>query len=285
MRKVIFVADFFIDQHVGGAEINDNTLIQWLIFEDLFYERKNCKEVDKDYILENRDKVFIIGNFSTLPKLSHIAFSLVDYIIYEHDYKFLASRNPVHYENFKAPLEEIIHSNFYKKAKAVICLSKMHMEIFAKNLELNNLKNLHCSLFDDKKIDLLLELSKTAKSKEYAIIDSDDPRKNRSKSIAWCRSKGIKFDLISHQDNAEFLKILSQYKNLVFHPGHPEPTPRIAVEAKLMGVNLIAPKELIGVAHEYWWSWEPKKIAEELKAIRENAFKMFRELLKDNSSF
>ena len=44
--------------------------------------------------------------------------------------------------------------------------------------------------------------------------------------------------------------------------GHPEPTPRIAVEAKLMGVKLMAPKKLIGVAHEYWWDWEPEKVAE-----------------------
>ena len=62
---------------------------------------------------------------------------------------------------------------------------------------------------------------------------------------------------------------------------HPEPTPRIAVEAKLMGVNLIANKKLIGVANEYWWNWTPDKIAEELVVIRNKALEIFKDLAKD----
>jgi len=279
MRQVIFVADYFADQHLGGAEINDNTLVQWLKDSDLFFDRKNCSELTKEYILSNKDKVFIISNFASLNMQLSPYLALTDYIIYEHDYKFLASRNPILYKDFVAPKNLIININFYQNAKAVVCLSKMHREIFDKNIKLDNIMHINCSLFDDKKIGLLNSLYSTDKSKKYAIMKTNNPTKKMPQTMAWCDKKGIKYDLISHNDNNEFLKIMSQYENLVFMTGHPEPTPRIAVEAKLMGVNLIANKKLIGVANEYWWDWEPPKITEELVNIREGAFKMFEGLL------
>tara|TARA_Y100000593_G_C4303522_1_gene334568 strand:+ start:1319 stop:2164 length:846 start_codon:yes stop_codon:yes gene_type:complete len=279
VRKTIFVADFFMDQITGGAEINDNTLIEWLKKSGSLQERKNSRDVTKDYILKNLDKVFIISNFAGLSSDIMPYFALGDYIIYEHDYKFLRTRNPINYVNYKAPADHIINYNFYKNSKAVVCLSKMHREIFELNMELENLVNINCSLFDDVKIDTLLSLSGTPKTKEYAIIKTSNPTKKMNQTIEWCKKRDLSFDLISHPENDKFLEIMSQYKNLVFMTGHPEPTPRIAVEAKLMGVNLIASKALIGVAHEYWWPWSPPKIATELSVIRNKAYDMFKELI------
>jgi hypothetical protein len=202
----------------------------------------------------------------------------MDYVIYEHDYKFLKSRNPAFYPDFQVPKEEIINYNFYANAKSVVCLAKMHRDIFEKNLEIDNITNIHCSLFDDKKINLLMSLGNNQKTKDYAIIKTNNPTKRLNDAIDWCNRKGIEFDLISHNDNTEFLKILSQYKNLVFMTRHPEPTPRIAVESKLLDVNLIASKKMISVAHEYWWKWDRQEIAKELVKIRNGALKMFKEM-------
>ena len=279
MRQAIFVADFFIDQHLGGAEINDNTLIEMLKKENSLHERKQSHTLTEDYILGNKDKLFIISNMTNLNPQLMPTLALCDYVVYEHDYKFVANRNPAMYIDFIIPENEIINQNFYKSALSVICLSKMHREIFEKNLDLDNITNIHCSLFDDEKINLLLSLRENNKPKDYAVINTSNPTKRTQDVVRWCKSKNIEFDLISHSDNNEFLKIMSQYKNLVFMTRHPEPTPRIAVETKLMGVNLIASKKMISVAHEYWWGWEPTKIADELKNIRDGALGMFKEFL------
>ena len=280
MRKAVFISDFFIEDHLGGAEINDNTLIEMLEKENLLHEKKNCRFMNEDYILENDDKVFIISNMALLdPRLLPVL-AVCDYVIYEHDYKFVADRNPANYIDFFVPRKKLVNQPFYKNALAVVCLSKMHREIFEKNIKLTNLTNIHCSLFDDEKINLLLSLGKNKKIKEYAVIETDNPTKRMQDTIEWCESKNINFDLISHHDNDEFLKILSQYKNLVFMTAHPEPTPRIAVEAKLMGVNLIASKRLISVANEYWWDWDPIRMSEELKSIRSGALEMFKGFLE-----
>ena len=278
MKKIIFIADYFVEQHLGGAEINDNTLIELLKKENLFHSKINSNLVTKEFIINNLDKLFVISNFAGLNMQLTPYFALAEYVFYEHDYKFLTSRNPIKYPDFIAPKNKIINYNFYLNAKAVICLSKMHREIFEKNLNLKNYKHINCSLFSDEKIDLLLSLNKNKKTKDYAIVKTNNPTKRMPSCIAWCKKRNLDYDLISHPNNSEFLKIMSNYKNLVFMTGHPEPTPRIAVEAKLMGVKLIANKKLIGVANEYWWNWETKKIAKELKKIRTEAIEIFKEL-------
>ena len=281
MKQIIFIADFFADQLTGGAEINDDTLLRMLENENLLYSKVNSGDVTEELITNNPDKLFVISNFANLNMQLVPFFALVDYVFYEHDYKFLSTRNPKQFPNFKAPNDLIINYNFYKNAKAIICLSEMHREIFQKNLNTENIININCSLFDDDKIDLLLSLNKNEKTRDYAIIKSNNPTKRMMDTIDWCKNKGLKFDLISHPDNNEFLSILSQYKNLVFMTAHPEPTPRIAVEAKLMGVNFIANKGLIGVAHEYWWNMTPDNIAKELVIIRNKALEIFKDLAKE----
>ncbi len=281
MKKIIFIADFFVEQHLGGAEINDNTLINELVSSGLQVERINSNMVTKDFILQNLDNLFVISNFTGLNLQLAPFFALGEYCFYEHDYKFLASRTPISYPNFIAPKEKIINHNFYKNAKAIICLCEMHAKIFKDNLELDNIKHINCSMFDDAKIDLLLSLGKKEKTKKNAVVDTTNPNKKRDEIIKWCTTKGIEFDLVSDPDNNAFLEKLSQYENLIFMTGHPEPTPRIAVECKLMNVGMTANKKLIGVANEYWWNWEPERIAQELKKIRQDAIRIFKELAND----
>lgn len=281
MKQIIFIADFFSDQLTGGAEINDNTLLNALKEENLLFCKINSDKVTEQFIMDNLDKLFVLSNFTNLDMQLVPFFALTDYVFYEHDYKFMSSRNPKKYPNFKVPENLIINYNFYKNAKAIICLSEMHKNIFQLNLDTDNIININCSLFDDEKIKLLLSLRNNEKTKDYAIIKTHNPTKRMVDTINWCKSKNLKFDLISHPENDKFLSILSEYKNLVFMTAHPEPTPRIAVEAKLMGVNLIANKKLIGVANEYWWNWTPEKIAEELVVIRNKALEIFKDLAKD----
>ena len=281
MKKVIFISDFFIEQHLGGAEINDNTLINLLIENGIQVQKVNSSEVTRDFLDSNSHCLFVISNFASLDARLTPYFALYDYCFYEHDYKFLNNRNPIIYPDFRVPKDKIINYNFYKNAKAIICLSKMHREIFEKNLPFDNSRNINCSLFDDEKINLLLSLNNVQKEREYAIIKTDNPTKRMKDCINWCEKKNLKYDLIFHPNNDEFLKLLSKYKNLIFMTKHPEPTPRIAVEAKLMGVNFIANKKLISVANEYWWEWSPKKIAEELKKIRQEAVNIFKELCSE----
>jgi hypothetical protein len=282
MSKVVFLADFFKEQVTGGAEINDNTLIEFLDNQNLLHAKINCYEITPEYLLANKDKYYIISNFVSLKTVCKATlYQFCKYSIYEHDYKFLKCRNPINFPEFIAPKGELTNLNFYKGAHRVICLSKLQKGIYEKNLSLKNLENIGTSLFSEELIEFLLSLSKGEKVKEYAVIESNNIIKCTDKTVQFCKQKKWDYDLISNPDNNEFLKILSEYQNLVFMTGHPEPTPRLAIECKLMGVNMIAPRNLIGIASEDWFKKRGTEFVTGLRDARQNAYKMFRRLVSE----
>ena len=104
MKEIIFIADFFSDQVLGGGELNNDELINLLIKKNVNVKKINSNLVDQQFIDKNRDKFFIIANFCFLNHdcLNKIKESC-SYVIYEHDHKYLKSRNPGIFDNFIAP--------------------------------------------------------------------------------------------------------------------------------------------------------------------------------------
>ena len=59
--------------------------------------------------------------------------------------------------------------------------------------------------------------------------------------------------------------------------GHPEPTPRIAIEAKILNCSLITQKELIGVTYEDYFHLTGVEMIEKVKAMRDEALQQIEE--------
>ena len=53
--------------------------------------------------------------------------------------------------------------------------------------------------------------------------------------------------------------------------GHPEPTPRVAIEAKMLNCKFISQKRLIGVAYEDYFHLTGIEMIEQVKTLREEA--------------
>ena len=229
-------------------------------------------ELDLDYVKKNKDKVWFISNFVGLNnRIKAYLAKHCKYLIYEHDYKFINVRNPISFSDFIVPDKNKMNLNFYRSASKVICLSKMHREIFDKNLDINNIVNINCSMWSDSDLELILSLSGAKKKNKYAIINNPNPLKKTKETVAFCKTKGIEYDLISSGNYQEFLKILSQYKGLIFRTGHPEPTPRVAIEAKMLICNFVSQKKLIGVAHEEYFSLSGTEMISEVRKMRDEA--------------
>ena len=275
MKKVIFVADSFRQSHLGGAELHDDVVLQHLKYNNLLYDYKKSQEITDQYLKEHIDKTWFIGNFAGIQS-EHKTF-LADncnYLIYEHDYKFCKLRNPITFPNFVCPPHQMTNLNFYFRAKKVICLSKMHRDIFEKNLAANNLTNINCSMWSDEDLTVILNLEKEFrdnKKDRFAIINNSNPIKKTRETVAFCDKNNIEYDLISSPDHHSFLRMLAQYKGLIFRTGHPEPTPRVAIEAKMLGCKFMSQKELIGVAHEDYFNLSGKDMIEEVRKMRDQA--------------
>ena len=63
MTKVVFVADLFADQYVGGAELTTQALIEACPFE---YKKFNSKDVTIETLQKYHECFWIFGNFSQL---------------------------------------------------------------------------------------------------------------------------------------------------------------------------------------------------------------------------
>lgn len=272
MKKVIFLADMYASDHTGGAELHDDVVVSYFRDRGMLFDVVRCLSIDEEYINNNCDKVWFISNFVSL-KNHHKAMlaKKCSYIIYEHDYKFIKVRNPISFGDFLVPKDQFVNVNFYRHAKKVICLSKFHKEIFDKNLNLDNIVNINCSMWHDSDLQIFEELQSVKKNNKFAVIESTNPIKKTRQSVEFCTKNNIAFDLISSRDYITFIKKLSEYEGLIFMTGHPEPTPRVAIEAKMLNMKFVSQKNLIGVAHEDYFHLNGKDMINQVKKMRDEA--------------
>lgn len=91
--KFIFINDFFSDDLLGGAEITSDSLISYLDNNSSVFKIKS-QFVNENFISENLDKIFIIGNFSNLSVQSiNKLINFAKYVNIEYDYKFCKHRS------------------------------------------------------------------------------------------------------------------------------------------------------------------------------------------------
>ncbi len=277
-KKVIFIADAFAHQHTGGAELHDAVVVDFFKDQQILFATKNTSEITIKYILDNKDKIWFISNFVALKNVCKALLAkYCEYYIYEHDYKFSKHRNPIKFPNFICPASDLMNINFYSSAKKVICLSKMHRRIFDDNLKLDNIDNINCSMWSDKQLAMFEKLQSPHKNGKFAVIKTGNPTKKMPETIEFCRERNIPFDLIASQNYEEFIDILSKYSGLAFRTGHPEPTPRVAIEAKMLNCKFVAPKHLISVAHEDYFHLTGLEMIEQVRRMRDEALNKFME--------
>jgi hypothetical protein len=269
MNKIIFIADFFSNQVLGGGELNNEELIVMLRNVNFDVVEINSQNVTINFLKENEECFFIIANFAFL-NIESIKFISKNckFVIYEHDHKYLKNRNPGLFDNFLAPKSELANVEFYKNAKAVLLQSELHKQIVFKNLNLNNLVNLGGNLWSIKTLELLEKLSYLDKQDSYAIMDSQISHKNTFEAKRYCEFKKYDYNLVKSSNYVQFLQSLGKNKGLVFFPKTPETLSRIVVESRMMGMSIIT-NNIVGATSENWYSLKGKELIQIMYEKRE----------------
>mgnify|MGYP003649801974 FL=1 len=269
-RKILFISDYFVNQITGGGELNDWELINILKNSGNEINYLNSSDVSVETILKlsNSGYKFIVSNFINLSSECISALSSGEvYAIYEHDHKYLKTRNPMMYPEFKAPIDQIINIEFYKKAKAVFCQSSFHKNIIKKNLEIDNIVSLGGNLWSLGHLKILDEVCSVEKTDSYAVIDYKIPHKNTHEAIRYCNANKIEYDLIRPSAPDIFLRKMGKNKTLLFFPKSPETLSRIVVEARMMGMSTKTTQN-IGAVHEEWFSKKGKDLIDIMRKKR-----------------
>ena len=253
MNKIVFLADVYAEKHCGGGELSNQELISLL-------KRKNevmsthCYQVKVEFLKDVKEDVkFIIANFLGLSEdVKEYLQENFEYIIYEHDHKYLTTRDPSVFEGYVAPESEIINRDFYNQAKAVLCQSELHKEVATKNLKIDNILSVGGNLWDDKTLKLLRKLAKKPKRDMYSIWDSTNPIKNTALTIAYCTRNNLPFELVGNMPYEEFLKKITDNDKFIFLPQTLETLCRVAVECRMAGMSVTTNKK-IGASKEEWF--------------------------------
>jgi len=266
MAEILFVADFFVNQIPGGGELNNDVLIQKLHEKGHRVQCVNSHLVKRTHLLSDN---IIVSNFVNLSEDNKKSIQSRNYIIYEHDHKYLHHRNPGLYNDYLAPKSLIINREFYANAKAVLCQSQFHASIARKNLELDNIVSLGGNLWSDDHLGLLGEICKNPQRQtKHAIMVSNTDHKNTHGAINYCEAMNLEYDLIRPSEPSVFLRELGSRSTLVFFPKTPETLSRVVVEARMMGMGTKTTNN-IGAVHEEWFSKKGLELIEYMRYKKE----------------
>lgn len=283
----MYLSDLFLSDIIGGAEQNDFELIQLLKDRNIEVNQMYSKSLSLDFLRQNKNQKYIISNFTQVDKfcLEYLTENC-DYIIYEHDHKYLTTRDPSWFDDYLAPKESIINESFYNKAIAVITQSNLHKSIVQKNLPNANVISVGGNLWSDEFLNKAQSLWTPLELKRdvYSIMDSIIPHKNTSKTVAWCKQTNRKYELIGPKSHIEFLTSLSKNKYLVFNPLTVETLSRIVVEARMVGCSVLSNKNRVGAFSESWIEKSGHDLIEHMRAKREFIPNLIIELFNEESS-
>ena len=257
--KIVFIADFFANQVLGGGELNNEELLEMLVIDGYDVIKINSHNLTDALIEKYKNDCFIVANFVNVRRELIPKFYDKNYLIYEHDHKYLASRDPSVYENFIAPDDQVVNKGFYTNALAVFCQSKLHKDVAQKNLKLDNILSVSGNLWDDDTLTLLREMSDKDKLPRYSIWDSMNPIKNTALTIAYCERNKIPYDPVGLMPYRLFIETITNNDTFIFLPQTLETLCRVAVECRMAGMKVITNKK-IGASSEEWFKLKGKDL-------------------------
>ena len=280
---LLLISDFYLSDlpFGGGAEYNDQILHDLMLSKGIKINRKRSREVTQDYLISlKKDTKIIISNFIQLSEASkNYIINNFDYVVYEHDHKYLRRRIPSLFYGLKAPPSEIVNYDFYKSAKAVLAQSGFHKKIIELNIDIDNIINLSGNLWTDNDFKQFEKNLSIKKQNLCSVLHSSLINKGTKGAIEYCKKNKILYELIEDKDYYKFLEKMASNEKLIFLPTIPETLSRICVEAKMMGCSVIT-NGMVGAKYEDWYDLNGKELIDILKLKRNTIVKKTIEVLE-----
>ena len=202
----------------------------------------------------------------------------LNYSICEYDYKFCKYRSIEKHkfsEGLDCDCQNQQHgkmiSAFMHGADTIFWMSEKQKNIYLQRFKfLENNKNIVLSsVFDTETLDLLSDVRKKSerRNNKWLIINSPSWIKGASESEKFCEENGYDYELVWNIDHDQLLKKMGLSKGLIFQPLGGDTCPRVVIEAKLSGCELIL-NDNVQHKEECWFKDKDPESIE--KHLREN---------------
>tara|TARA_R100000664_G_scaffold27406_1_gene38035 strand:+ start:960 stop:2885 length:1926 start_codon:yes stop_codon:yes gene_type:complete len=245
---VVFVADMFAEQYVGGAELTTDALIKSSTFSVFCV---NSQDVTVETLQSGHKKYWIFGNFANFDlKLIPTVVANLKYSILEYDYKFCRYRSiEKHLANEKKECDchEDVYgkliSAFFYGSRSLWFMSEAQQGIYFDRFPFLREKEnwVLSSVFDDQffiTVKMLREKYKDVERKGWLVVGSDSWIKGTQAAAEWCEKNNKEYKLIQGWEYGKVLEEMAQAEGFVYLPPGGDTCPRTVIEAKLLGCEL-----------------------------------------------
>tara|TARA_B000000557_G_C20807449_1_gene458383 strand:+ start:1369 stop:2265 length:897 start_codon:yes stop_codon:yes gene_type:complete len=260
-KKIIVVSDAFSNQYIGGAELTLDALIEKL--EDRYsvirINSQVLNEKYKEIFSKYKNEKWLFGNIVVLNSqiLQLIPYLISDYSILECDYKYCKYRSEeLHFYTEKKQCDckenkdfNGLISTFFSRAKNILWMSEGQKLKYERNIEIYNNVNqiVISSIFSKDHINYMSNLNNNPsikRSNNYVILKSPSWIKGYKSAKNYCLENNLKYEEVWGLQYAQLLLKLRSSKGLVYLPLGDDTCPRIVIESKLLGCDLILNKHV-----------------------------------------
>ena len=255
---ILFVCDAFVEQYQGGGELTTEAIIEASYFPAV---KLLSHQVTVEIMEKHKNSYWIFGNFSNLDKKCILyALKNLDYSIIEYDYKFCkyrSSKKHIEIEGF-CNCEQSIHgkliATFFAKSKCNFWMSRAQLKKYETLFPfLKNEKNtVLSSVFNDSTLDYLSKANTDKKNNKWVILDSPSWIKGKEAAIEYAKNNNLEYELVWNLSYEKLLNKLASSKGLIFLPLGADTCPRLVIEAKLLGCEIIS-NDNVQHAKEDWF--------------------------------
>lgn len=245
---IVFVADMFLSDYAGGAELTTEALIE---SSPLNVFKVHSKFITMELLQSGHEKYWIFGNFSELDQnLIPTIVANLQYSIIEYDYKYCKYRSPekhldIEKQQCNCQNEQSgkMVSAFMYGAKSLWWMSEKQQSSYEKLFPFLREKEstVLSSVFNDSTFVVIKQLREANESKDrkgWIVVGSPSWIKGTKDAEAWCEANGHEYETIWGLTYLQTLEKLSQAEGLAFLPKGGDTCPRIVIEAKLLGCKL-----------------------------------------------
>ena len=266
-KDVIFVADLFVDEYSGGAELSTDALIS---DSPMSVYKLKSSDVCLETLEAGHKKFWVFTNFSGMD-LDYVPTIIanLNYGIVEYDYKFCKYRSIEKHEaatSSKCDCDEGNHgkliSAMFLGAKHIWWMAEDQKDRYISRFPfLENVRTtVLSSIFDDESLATIKHLNENRDNpkKGWLVLGSNSWIKGASAAEEWCKENNKEYEIIWNLPYFDALQKLSTAEGFVYLPEGGDTCPRMVIEAKLLGCKLQL-NDHVQHAKEIWFDTDDEE--------------------------
>lgn len=289
--QIVFVSDLFVEDYSGGAELTTEAIIKSSPFE---VYKLHSQHVTMELLQQGQNKFWIFGNFSQMDlNLIPAIMANMQYSVVEYDYKCCKYRSiEKHKElgkeecNCHNETHGKLVAAFFRGARHLWWMSEKQMKIYHDLypfLKTDTNNTVLSSVFSDETLAQLRFLRESfnksnKERKGWVVLGSQSWVKGYDDARNYCINNNLEYDVVWNKPYADVLTQLASSEGFVYLPKGNDTCPRMVIEAKLLGCELVL-NDYVQHKDEEWFNPEAKESSTSSDEESEN---IIEELSKDD---